>query len=458
MEYLLRMKREDSYIKFAHSLSALHVSLGNHCEAANAMLMHARLLSWDRCTVNKNATANTSGGTSANSASNEAIISVGALEAVIGTGDMPDFISEAPGERKVRIYREAIALFERGSNWEQAIALHQDLQIYYKSVTYDFTALAESLRDTATLYTKMKDNERFYPMHFRVGYYGSGFPAEYRNQEFVYRANTLESIMEFTTRTKQKFAGAELLSPKANPQDTHADAVGMHLQISKLTPCELSEMTTSVDDTVDRSHAPKFVRNYHENNEVSCFFYSRPFRKNDEKNRENEFMDLWVERIYLKVAVAFPSTNRREVVTLRSVTILNPVQMAADMVCERNVVLYDNITAAKALADGAADQSFTMALNGVIDAAVNGGTLKFAPFLDGSYVRSNPEIASDVQSTPEKAAVVAKLKVALKEQLELLDGGVRVHSNKCAVAMRPLHDHMSEMFLRMTADLSQLLN
>ena len=47
----------------------------------------------------------------------------------------------------------------------------------------------------------------------------------------------------------------------------------------------------------------------------------------------------------------------------------------------------------EATEDGQADQSMTMAIHGVVDAAVNGGTKNYEAFINGEYKRTNPEIA-----------------------------------------------------------------
>ena len=50
--------------------------------------------------------------------------------------------------------------------------------------------------------------------------------------------------------------------------------------------------------------------------------------------------------------------------------------------------------------DGHAEQSFTMALNGVVDAAVNGGVANYRAFVTGEFRTTNPEIAEDIDANP----------------------------------------------------------
>ena len=98
-----------------------------------------------------------------------------------------------------------------------------------------------------------------------------------------------------------------------------------------------------------------------------------------------------------------------------------------------------------------ADQSYTMALNGVVDAAVNGGLANYVSFLDGTYRELNPEIAEDIDANPNKADV-AKTLVLLERQLDIMDHGITVHSPKGREAMKPLSEHTEGNYRKMKAD------
>ena len=90
-----------------------------------------------------------------------------------------------------------------------------------------------------------------------------------------------------------------------------------------------------------------------------------------------------------------------------------------------------------------------MAINGVVDAAVNGGTMNYATFITGDYRETNPEIAEDIDAHPHKHGLVDKLVAALKEQVEVLRPGIEIHGRKCSEQMRPLHAHIEQCFAKM---------
>lgn len=109
------------------------------------------------------------------------------------------------------------------------------------------------------------------------------------------------------------------------------------------------------------------------------------------------------------------------------------------------------------LPDGGADNSYTMTLNGVVDAAVNGGIRNYIPFINGEYKDTNPEIYSDVINSPGKKDASKRLASALEEQLSILEDGVAIHGKKCAPSMMPLHEHINLMFKSMKDSTQKLL-
>jgi|MDSY01.2.fsa_nt_gb hypothetical protein len=93
-----------------------------------------------------------------------------------------------------------------------------------------------------------------------------------------------------------------------------------------------------------------------------------------------------------------------------------------------------------------------MALNGVVDAAVNGGLANYVSFLDGTYRELNPEIAEDIDANPNKADVAKTLVLLVERQLDIMDHGITVHSRKVCEAMKPLSEHMEGNYRKMKAD------
>jgi hypothetical protein len=205
-------------------------------------------------------------------------------------------------------------------------------------------------------------------------------------------------------------------------------------------------------DTVNRSIVtPVFVRQGREQAGARVFLFQRPFRmkkkSKDGAGNSNEYLDLWVRRYYLSTKHSFPTTHRSSpVIKIREV-ILNPIESAIIGLTERRIALQDLIERAAAGPDRCAEQSFTQALQGVVDAAVSGGVSNYRPFITGEFRSTHPEIAADMDDPKlNKSNLVQDLRTALREQIYVVARGIRVHSVKCSSEMLPLHDFLLTRF------------
>ena len=211
-----------------------------------------------------------------------------------------------------------------------------------------------------------------------------------------------------------------------------------------------------------------------------------PLSQNEQKS-DNEFMDLWVSMYYIRTENAFPTTHRRQRVVEEIVRTLNPLEMAVTAMEDKNKDLASKIAAMADVPDGQADQNMSMAINGTVDAAVNGGTKvrgralsaraclarrlafvraprpncapstnafasptllprrppqNYETFVTGEYRETNPEIWEDICANPDKAGLAERLVDLMREQVEILAPGVDIHGHKCSEQMLPLHEHI----------------
>ena len=96
--------------------------------------------------------------------------------------------------------------------------------------------------------------------------------------------------------------------------------------------------------------------------------------------------DHWVRKTFLVTQHSFPSTRRRSPVAERILVEWNPLQTACRGVIMKTLQLQEMVARNRNVPNGCASQSFTMMLNGVVDAAVSGGVKNFEPFLTREYV------------------------------------------------------------------------
>ena len=427
MDYLLKMNRTENYTRYAHQMSQEMLGLGLNVEAGKALLLHANLLAWDDTKLTDFRNEN-----------------------------KEVFPPQKSMQRKERLYVQAMQMFDKAQYWEGSLKLCKELNTFYINGLYDYEKVSNTLKKMADYYRSIEKTDRFYPSTFRVGYYGD-FGPEFKNCDFIYRGEVLESIGDFTNRIKGKFPAATMLGVKVDAGPEHKDNTSgeQYLQISKVTPITVESGWGRGGGWVV-GVVPRYARDFEGNNEVSQFYYSRPFRKKKEKS-ENEFLDLWVEKKVLTVEEVLPNTQRRSKVVKVENIVVNPLENAVAEIVKKNFELREKFGAMKNLQDGAADNSYTMALNGVVDAAVNGGIGNYRTFINGQYKDKNPEIYSDVCSSPSKSDVCDRLIKALKEQLEILEVGVEIHGRKCSESLKPLHEHIVGMFGKMKVDTQEML-
>jgi dedicator of cytokinesis protein 3 len=203
-----------------------------------------------------------------------------------------------PAERREELYKEAIELFVKSHDWEAAVALCEELRQRYQRQIFNYNLLSKLLHEQAGFFEKIATVDRFYPSHFRVGFYGQQFPPEYRNKQYVYRGDALESIIDFSNRMKSKFSGVKTLPSKTQPSADQFESWDTRwMQISKLTPSTSAEMVGEQPKFNTLMH-PRVLK-YYQNNDIDVFYYTRVFRKKKKKG-DNEFLDLWVSKQFLR--------------------------------------------------------------------------------------------------------------------------------------------------------------
>jgi hypothetical protein len=408
MEYFRSTGRVDAYKRYVHALVAQHVASKSYVEAAHTLLLHANLLRWDNTEE---------------------------LEEAQG-----GFPKQTVSARKVALYRQAITYFDQGKMWEMCIKLLNELRVVIERDLYDFSLLSELSVLQGSFYKNIVNTERFFCEYFRVGYYGRGFPVTLRNKEFIFRGLELERLADFSQRIHAKFPESTLMKSTDPPGEDILQADGQHLQIFSVKPCSFAEKDGKPNPRVNKN-MPANISKYHIFNEVNCFLYSKPFRKNKVKGETQmqEFADLWYNNWYMVTEDAFPTVHTRSEVVKKVVVETTPVQNAIAMIADKNREI-QQVTAKQE----AAGSTLTLVLKGVIDAAVNGGTtLYIHAFLNDSYL----------QSKPQDISLCEQLHTLLEQQIPLLEEGLKVHARMCSAEMAGLQEQLETQLKTMTEQL-----
>lgn len=426
------LNRKQMFTQYVSYLVDLHISLKNYTEAGMAHLEQLRVLDW----------------------------SDHHIQAV------KPYPAEAEKTRKERLYKLAIAAFSSAEDYERAITLCSELRHYYQFQSYDYNKVSITLQQQAELFQQVIKAERYYPVYFRVVYYGDGFDSAVRGKEFVYRGDKLEAIMDFTNRFKLKFPDAKIQMSSDAPKDEALAASKQIISITKLNPVPNSiaaDIEEKSDMKLGRSKptnlktarltmrrgqcdaVPTQIESYWDNTDLRVLEYSKAVQKALEKKPANEFKHLWINRVFLIVDEPFPTTKRRQLVSDTFSIEMTPIENAIEAILAKTRELKDKYKKVQAgtLANPVDSNPLAMCLGGITDAAVNGGTkLYIEAFVGPDFLSDNPG---------EKFVTFQnQLKAALREQVTELEAALKVYKIWCDEKMQGFFDHLTNTFAKMS--------
>ncbi|NWH95017.1 DOCK1 protein, partial [Aegithalos caudatus] len=325
--------------------------------------------------------------------------------------------------------------------WEEAIALGKELAEQYENEMFDYEQLSELLRKQAQFYENIVKVIRPKPDYFAVGYYGQGFPTFIRNKVFIYRGKEYERREDFEARLLTQFPNAEKMKTTSPPGDDIKTSSGQYIQCFTVKP-KL--------DLPSKFHRPvsEQIVSFYRVNEVQRFEYSRPVRKG-EKNPDNEFANMWIERTIYVTAYKLPGILRWFEVKSVFMVEISPLENAIETMQLTNDKINNMVQ--QHLGDpNLPINPLSMLLNGIVDPAVMGGfanyekarlefpqcSLSCWAFFTEKYMHEHPEDHDKIE----------KLKDLIAWQIPFLAEGIRIHGEKVTEALRPFHERMEACF------------
>uniref|UniRef100_A0A8C9NIC2 Dedicator of cytokinesis 1 n=1 Tax=Serinus canaria TaxID=9135 RepID=A0A8C9NIC2_SERCA len=395
LNFYKEIEREEMYIRYLYKLCDLHKECDNYTEAAYTLLLHAKLLKW----------------------------SEEACAAHLTQRD--GYQAATQGQLKDQLYQEIIHYFDKGKMWEEAIALGKELAEQYENEMFDYEQLSELLRKQAQFYENIVKVIRPKPDYFAVGYYGQGFPTFIRNKVFIYRGKEYERREDFEARLLTQFPNAEKMKTTSPPGDDIKSSSGQYIQCFTVKP-KL--------DLPSKFHRPvsEQIVSFYRVNEVQRFEYSRPVRKG-EKNPDNEFANMWIERTIYVTAYKLPGILRW--FEVKSVEI-SPLENAIETMQLTNDKI-NNMVQQHLNDPNLPINPLSMLLNGIVDPAVMGGFANYEKaFFTEKYMHEHPEDHDKIE----------KLMDLIAWQIPFLAEGIRIHGEKVTEALRPFHERMEACF------------
>uniref|UniRef100_A0A7M4ES71 Dedicator of cytokinesis protein 4 n=1 Tax=Crocodylus porosus TaxID=8502 RepID=A0A7M4ES71_CROPO len=399
--YKTELNKEEMYIRYIHKLYDLHLKAQNFTEAAYTLLLYDELLEWSDRPLR----------------------------------EFLNYPMQTEWQRKECLHLTIIQNFDRGKCWENGIILCRKIAEQYESY-YDYRNLSKMKMMEASLYDKIMDQQRLEPEFFRVGFYGKKFPFFLRNKEFVCRGHDYERLEAFQQRMLNEFPHAIAMQHANQPDETIFQAEAQYLQIYAVTPIPESQ------EVLQREGIPDNIKSFYKVNHIWRFRYDRPFHKGT-KDKENEFKSLWVERTTLILVQSLPGISRWFEVEKREVVEMSPLENAIEVLENKNQQLRTLISQCQTRQMQNINP-LTMCLNGVIDAAVNGGVARYQEaFFVKDYVLNHPEDGEKI----------TRLRDLMLEQAQILEFGLAVHEKFVPQDMRPLHKKLVEQFVVMKLSL-----
>ncbi|XP_055773842.1 dedicator of cytokinesis protein 3-like isoform X4 [Salvelinus fontinalis] len=400
--YKSEINKEEMYIRYIHKLCDMHLQAENYTEAAFTLLLYWELLHWEERPLR----------------------------------EFLHYPAQSEWHRKEGLSRKVIHYFNKGKSWEYGVPLCRELAFQYETL-YDYQSLSWIRKMEAAYYDSIMEQQRLEPEFFRVGFYGRKFPFFLRNKEFVCRGHDYERLEAFQQRMLGEFPQAIAMQHPNQPDEAILQCDAQYLQIYAVTPVPENVKILQMDRVPDR------IKSFYRVNNVRRFRYDRPFHKGS-KDRENEFKSLWIERTTLILTHPLLGISRWFEVEKRELVEVSPLENATYVVENKNHELRTLISQYQHKQIHGNINLLSMCLNGVVDAAVNGGIARYQEaFFDKEYISSHPE---------DTEKIIA-LKDLVQEQVYILGVGLAVHDKLVHPEMRPLHKKLIDQFQMMRSSL-----
>ncbi|KAJ8404831.1 hypothetical protein AAFF_G00332180 [Aldrovandia affinis] len=399
LNFYKEIEREEMYIRYLYKLCDLHKECDNYTEAAYTLLLHAKLLKWSEEACAAHLT------------------------------QREGYQAATQGQLKDQLYQEIINYFDKGKMWEEAIILGKELAEQYENEMFDFEQLSASLRKQAQFYENIVKVIRPKPDYFAVGYYGLGFPSFLRNKMFIYRGKEYERREDFEARLLTQFPNAEKMKTTTPPGEDIKNSSGQYIQCFTVKPM------LELPPKFQNKPVSEQIVSFYTINEVYKFQYSRPVRKG-EKDPDNEFSNMWIERTTYVTAYKLPGILRWFEVRSFSTEEISPLENAMETMQLTNEKI-NNMVQRHLNDPNLHINPLSMLLNGIVDPAVMGGFTNYEKaFFTEKYSQEHLEDMEKIE----------KLKDLIAWQIPYLAEGVRIHGEKVTEALRPFHERLEACF------------
>jgi len=406
---------------YTNRLAEIHDTYNNTLEHGNSLLVHAGNLKWEDRYLD-------------------------------GISSLP---AESAIARKHRLLRKAKQVFSDSKIFGKCADISSTLTFAYRTQLYDIPALCQELRLQAQYFNNVIESDTFYPKYYLVSYSHHGFEEDVSGRTFIYRSS--KNNREFCAEIQEMHPDTKVTKDHEMPKKRIQHCIG----VTTLT-CSSLKKSEGLVSHWDITELDERYKRYLMNTNVEAFSYSRTYKGNSpeviqirNEQRDNSpgmhtpnerhevnvaaeetgHENLWVIETFVIPEEALPCARRRVPVVAKKTRLLTPLKAAVITISAKNDIISETARLLERNSSGGMGivNRLSQQLSGTIDAAVNGGVKEYIKaFLQSDYIDMHPQ--------DEKTLV--EFRIALKNQMQLLEKGLSVFGENCGEKLRPLHSHL----------------
>nr|XP_032651218.1 dedicator of cytokinesis protein 5 isoform X4 [Chelonoidis abingdonii] len=287
-------------------------------------------------------------------------------------------------------------------------------------------------RDSYYVYSQQELKEKLYQEI--ISFFNKG-----KNKIFIYRGKEYERREDFNLKLLTQFPNAEKMTSTTPPGEEIKSSPKQYVQ------CFIVKPVMNLPPNYKDKPVPEQILNYYRANEVQQFTYSRPFRKG-EKDPENEFATMWIERMTYTTAYTFPGILKWFEAKQITTEEISPLKNAIETMELTNEKISNSVQQ-HAWDRALPVHPLSMLLNGIVDPAVMGGYTNYEKaFFTEKYIQEHPEDQDQIEL----------LKHLIALQMPLLAEGIRIHGEKLTEQLKPLHDRLTTCFKELKKKVEKL--
>ncbi|KAK8898902.1 hypothetical protein M9Y10_001194 [Tritrichomonas musculus] len=336
--------------------------------------------------------------------------------------------------RKIEMMNKAIELFMKDDFYERALDILSELRDYYTDIEGDYEKLEEVAAKEAQCYDMICTKERTVLNRFYgIRFYGNRFNQYFRNKLYIYRRDGFYMATQIMQEMKDHFPQARV-EPKAPTDEDKRDPNLFYIHVFNIKPRDVEGFDPFEDLSAIMTNSCLTV---------DTFYSETPVRIKRTDAKYNEMAEWYRHITMYKTERPLQGIARRSLVVEESkVIVMTPIECA---IYDTNAKTMELMHSASSVWRAkrfnlpipiSASSSLNLLIQGIVNAAVNGGTKVFQDlFLEGP-----------LKDEPGNQKFAGKLIRAFDDQLKAINFALKIHESIMTSTDQALHEVWVENF------------